>query len=254
MKKRLISMCLIMALVLFAASAESNLRWSWENSENNGSYFRYQLDGGDVVETTEKVVYSENDGKSHVMRIWQSYDGMVWSKAAKCVYTPEAKASAPKKTDIAILVSPYSFQSILFTEDSHSINSKYGFGVELDCTYHMSESLRAGVELGFNSYNLQDTATLDKLSVVSAGAAFGYQKAFETVTVYVDANAGAAVNMIPGYKILNVYAGVKGGAEMDVAENLAVKAQLAAKASFQPKHMNSFNIAVTPSVGVSYTF
>lgn len=255
MSKRLISICLVMVGIMFSVSAATQLQWSWSNTDAQATYFRYQLDGGEIVETTDKVVYSKNDGKPHAMNIWQSFDGKTWSEATECVYTPEAKASVAGKTDISVLLSPYSFQDIVFLEDLYNIPSNYGFGLDLDGTYHLTDTFRAGMEASFHSYSLSDKALFDRLSDVSVGINAGYQMNLKSAVVYSDASAGVMLDFIKNHALVYGYVGVKTGAELPLVENLTLKAELAGKFAYQLKgsHSASFNLIATPSVGVCYT-
>lgn len=230
MNKRFVSMFFVLLLALATVSAGSNLKWSWENSENLANYFRYQIDGGEIVETTEKVVYSDFDGKSHTLQVWQSFDGKTWSELGCCTFDPDAaKFAGAKGLFVSVAAAPYTWTNFNYADPAYEdTNSRYGFAMKADGRMQKGW-LMAGADARFDMQMYEGVSK----NVIGLGvdAYVGAIKTFGKASAYVSVGGGMSFQKIESFHVApNAFVGI--GGEYAVADTIMLKAEVLGRTTF----------------------
>lgn len=255
MNKRFVSMFFVLLLALATVSAGSNLKWSWENTKNPATYFRYQLDGGEIIDTTDKVVYSDFDGKSHTLQVWQSFDNENWSEPGCCTFDPDAaKLAGAKGLFVSVAATPYTWTKFDFQNELYDdLSSSYGFGLKADARYQIG-LFYAGASLSyeFEHYKLVSP----NLMGVALDGFVGVNKAFGDFRAFAEVGGGVELFFMNGaFFVPEALVGM--GGEYTVAKDLAVKAEVLGKMGFHGHEDANFaakTFGVDAYVGVSKKF
>ena len=202
--------------VVLSSSKEIETLWSWTNKDDQVSYYRWRIDGGDwnIIDSSEKSVRTTltTDG-THTFEICSSYDGENWSEPnSSLLTTVSIVVPKPTRTSLIRFEAAASFSLSYglydFYNGHHIAGARYlmktdpSFSLDGELLLSIGKWFRLFAGYSYSRESKRETVIPDAFLVEYHQAAAGYDFLFPFKNkwrAYVGLGAASSMDINAGY-------------------------------------------------------
>ena len=225
--------------VVFTSSKEIETVWSWIYGDDQVSYYRWRLDGGEwnIIDSSQKQVRTTliTNGR-HIFEVCGSYDGMNWSEPASvlltavCVSPPVITTTNPIHLEAAASFSLsyglYDFYNGHEIEGArYLMGTKPSFAADIEADLVIGRHFRIYADLSYARERKNETIIPDAFVVEHRQYGGGFDVLFpikDELRPYIGININKSKDINAGYYSLSTFYGVRMGLDYFINESIYV--------------------------------